>query len=111
MKIKVLKRFKDKFDKITRYEPGTELDFEDERATDLIERGLAEAAEELAGDEDPEQDENDKSPEGNLEESPEQKTENTEKVESPEQVEIAEISEKVETDEQVEEKTKAKKTK
>ncbi len=43
MKVKVLQRFRDKHDKVTRYEVGTEHVFDDERANDLITRGLAEA--------------------------------------------------------------------
>jgi len=40
--IVVLKRFKDKFDHETIYEAGQELEFDQERANDVIERGLAE---------------------------------------------------------------------
>lgn len=42
MKVKVIKLFKDKFDKETLYQIGEVHDFEEERAQDLIERGLAE---------------------------------------------------------------------
>lgn len=48
MKVKVLQRFRDKYDHVTRYEVGTEQEFENERATDLIERGLVEAVEETS---------------------------------------------------------------
>ncbi len=40
--IVVTARFRDKFDHVTWYEAGTELQFEKERAESLIERGLAE---------------------------------------------------------------------
>ena len=43
MKVVVLKRFRDKFDGKTRYQPGEVVEFADERAKDLIERGLAKA--------------------------------------------------------------------
>ncbi|SFU36404.1 hypothetical protein SAMN05216364_100616 [Porphyromonadaceae bacterium KHP3R9] len=46
MKVKVLQRFRDKYNHVTRYEVGTEHEFENERAADLIERGLVEAVEE-----------------------------------------------------------------
>lgn len=46
MKVKVLRQFRDKHDHVTRYEVGTEHEFESERASNLIERGLAEAVEE-----------------------------------------------------------------
>jgi len=42
MKVKVLQLFVDKYNHITRYEPGTVCEFDDERAKDLVERGLAE---------------------------------------------------------------------
>ena len=45
VKIKVLKPFWDKLDKKTRYTEGTELEFEAERAEDVISRGLAELSE------------------------------------------------------------------
>lgn len=45
MKVVVLKRFRDKFDGKTRYQPGEVVEFVDERAKDLIERGLAKAEE------------------------------------------------------------------
>ena len=40
--IVVVKRFRDKFDHKTYYEVGQELEFDEERANDVIERGLAE---------------------------------------------------------------------
>ena len=43
MKVKVLQLFVDKYNHITRYEPGTVHEFDDERAMDLVKRGLAEA--------------------------------------------------------------------
>ena len=101
MKIKVLERFVNKFDRTERFEPGQVLDFDDERAADVIERGLAEAVEEPAGDEDPAGDENDKSPEGGLDESPEN-------GEVPEKVEAD--GKESETPEQVGVKPKAKKS-
>lgn len=45
-KIKVLVRFLDKDDKATIHRPGSILDVSDERAEDLVSRGLAESAEE-----------------------------------------------------------------
>lgn len=42
VKIKVLRPFRDKFDKSVRYEPGQELEFEPDRAGDVVTRGLAE---------------------------------------------------------------------
>jgi len=41
IQIVVVKRFKDKFDHKTLYTAGQELTFEEERANDLISRGLA----------------------------------------------------------------------
>ena len=38
----VVKRFRDKFDHETYYEAGNELEFDEDRANDLVERGLAE---------------------------------------------------------------------
>lgn len=43
--IKVLKPFRDKFDKKVRYEAGAELEFEPERAEDVVNRELAEYVE------------------------------------------------------------------
>lgn len=43
-KIKVLKPFRDKFDKKVCYEVGVELEFEITRAADVVERELAEYA-------------------------------------------------------------------
>lgn len=48
VKIIVLKPFRDKFNKTTRYEVGAELEFEAERAEDVVTRELAEYAEEEA---------------------------------------------------------------
>lgn len=47
IKIKVLKPFRDKFDKKVRYEAGTELEFDPERAEDVVSRELAEYVEPL----------------------------------------------------------------
>ena len=41
-KIKVVQPFIDKFDNKVRYEPGQELEFDPERAADVVERDLAE---------------------------------------------------------------------
>lgn len=42
MKIKVIKEFRDKFDKVTIYPVGTVIDkFDTDRCKDLITRGLA----------------------------------------------------------------------
>nr|DAQ46377.1 MAG TPA: hypothetical protein [Caudoviricetes sp.] len=43
--IKVTEDFLDKFDTSVRYEVGTELEFEEERAKDVVNRGLAELVE------------------------------------------------------------------
>ena len=44
MKIKVLKPFRDKFERSIRHEPGTVIDIDDkERADDIISRGLGKA--------------------------------------------------------------------
>ena len=45
VKIKVLKPFWDKFDHKTHYTEGMEVEFEYERAMDVIDRGLAEHGE------------------------------------------------------------------
>ena len=45
VKIKVLTPFRDKFDKSVIYEAGQELDFEKERADDVVKRELAEYTE------------------------------------------------------------------
>ncbi|MDH8702359.1 hypothetical protein M2138_001721 [Dysgonomonadaceae bacterium PH5-43] len=45
VKIKVLKPFRDKLDNKIRYVEGIELEFEAERAEDVISRGLAEYSE------------------------------------------------------------------
>lgn len=45
VKVKVLKPFRDKFDHKTRYETGTEVEFDSERAQDVVSRGLAELSE------------------------------------------------------------------
>ena len=47
MKLKVIKIFRDKYNRSTRYMPGEIVDFAPKRAQDLIERGLAEAAEKV----------------------------------------------------------------
>ena len=47
VKIVVLKPFRDKLDKKTRYEVGAELEFDAERADDVVARELAEYAEAL----------------------------------------------------------------
>lgn len=44
-KIKVLKPFRDKFVKNVRYKEGEELEFEQERAEDVVNRELAEYVE------------------------------------------------------------------
>lgn len=41
-KVKVKQVFRDKFNKAVRYEVGQVLDFEEERAADLVKRNLAE---------------------------------------------------------------------
>ena len=46
-KIKVLKPFRDKFNKSVLYEPGKELEFEASRAEDVVNRELAEYVEPL----------------------------------------------------------------
>lgn len=46
-KIVVLSPFRDKFDKNVRYDVGTELEFDAERAEDVVSRELAEYAEPL----------------------------------------------------------------
>ena len=43
--IKVTEDFLDKFDLSVRYEAGKVLEFDEERAQDVVERGLAEYAE------------------------------------------------------------------
>lgn len=45
MKIKVKSVFLDKFDTSIRYTPGQELEFQPERAKDVVERGLADYTE------------------------------------------------------------------
>lgn len=45
VKIKVLKPFRDKFDKKVRYEAEAELEFEPERAENVVTRELAEYVE------------------------------------------------------------------
>ena len=47
VKIVVLIPFRDEFDKGTRYDVGTELEFDAERAEDVVTRELAEYAEPL----------------------------------------------------------------
>ncbi|GHT64542.1 hypothetical protein FACS189451_12170 [Bacteroidia bacterium] len=44
-KLVVLQTFIDKNDKTTRYYEGTEVEFETERANDVVERGLAKVVE------------------------------------------------------------------
>jgi hypothetical protein len=46
----VLKKFRDKFDHRTLYVPGQELELEATRATEIVERGLAEFKPADAGD-------------------------------------------------------------
>ena len=46
-KIKVLQPFRDKFEKSVLYAPGQELEFEDSRAEDVVNRELAEYVEPL----------------------------------------------------------------
>lgn len=53
MKIIVKEEFTDKFDHVTRYKVGEELNFDEERCQDLISRGLAELAEEPVKEEKP----------------------------------------------------------
>lgn len=45
VKIKVVKSFRDKFDRSVLYKTGQELDFEQERAEDVVKRELAEYTE------------------------------------------------------------------
>lgn len=47
VKIKVSTPFRDKFEKSVIYEAGQELDFNPERAEDVVNRGLAEYVEPL----------------------------------------------------------------
>lgn len=47
VKIKVVQTFRDKFNKAVRYEVGQELEFDEERANDVVNRNLAEFAEPL----------------------------------------------------------------
>lgn len=47
VKIKVVQTFRDKFNKAVRYEVGQELEFEAERANDVVNRNLAEFTEPL----------------------------------------------------------------
>lgn len=47
VRIKVVQTFRDKFNKAVRYEVGQELDFEAERANDVVNRNLAEFVEPL----------------------------------------------------------------
>lgn len=47
VKITVAKTFRDKHNKSVLYTPGQELEFEPERAKDVVERGLAEYLEPL----------------------------------------------------------------
>lgn len=47
VKIKVVQTFRDKFNKAVRYEVGQELEFDEERANDVVNRKLAEFAEPL----------------------------------------------------------------
>lgn len=43
-KVRVVQKFRDKEDLSVLHEPGEELEFEQERAADVVERGLAEYA-------------------------------------------------------------------
>lgn len=81
-KVKVVKRFRDKFDHVTRYEVGTEHEFETERADDLIERGLAEAVEGTTLD-----------PKDGKKSDSKKTTKETGKTEGPEKVEETEKTE------------------
>ena len=45
VKIKVVKSFRDKYDRSVLYKAGDELDFEQERAEDVVKRELAEYTE------------------------------------------------------------------
>ena len=45
VRIKVVQTFRDKFNKAVRYEVGQELEFEAERANDVVNRNLAEFVE------------------------------------------------------------------
>lgn len=47
VKVTVVKVFRDKFNKSVLYNQGQELEFEPERAKDVVERGLAEYQEPL----------------------------------------------------------------
>lgn len=47
VKVTVVKVFRDKFNKSVLYNPGQELEFDPERAGDVVERGLAEYQEPL----------------------------------------------------------------
>lgn len=55
MKVRILQRFRDKFDHVTWYEIGTEHEFDPERAGNLAGRGLVEEVEETipAGEKEP----------------------------------------------------------
>lgn len=44
VKVKVVERFRDKEDLSILHMPGEELDFDEDRALDVVERGLAEYA-------------------------------------------------------------------
>lgn len=47
VKVKVLQLFRDKYNKAVRYEVGQEVEFEQERADDVVSRKLAEYTEPL----------------------------------------------------------------
>lgn len=47
VRIKVVQTFRDKFNKAVRYEVGQELEFEAERANDVVNRNLAKFVEPL----------------------------------------------------------------
>ena len=47
VRIKVVQTFRDKFNKAVRYEVGQDLEFEAERANDVVNRNLAEFTEPL----------------------------------------------------------------
>lgn len=53
MKIIVKEEFTDKFDHVTRYKVGKELDFDEDRCQDLIKRGLAKLADKPVKEEKP----------------------------------------------------------
>ena len=80
MKLKVLRLFRDKFDPKKSYQPGTEVNFDDEaRCNDLFRRGLCEAV----NDPSKKTAEKPKKAEAPAEETPEVPAEEPEKAEAP----------------------------